>query len=301
MPQLLNVLRGDMSVIGPRPGLAYQLREYTPFQRRRLTVLPGITGWAQVNGRNAIAWDQRIVRDVEYVERLSFAMDLRILLRTVRAVLDSSSLLAERDYFKARRPSGDSRRNVVIIGAGDHGRGALEILREARPPRRSARGARLPRRCAGETRADARRTAGAGRPRRGSAITIVPASAYVIGIADTRIKQAIVERVGDWSVSFVSLVHPPAFVAHGVRIAPGALINAGATIAYDTMIEEHTTVNLNATVGHDCVLGRFSTVAPGANIAGRVRLGEGCDVGLNATVGKGLEIGEWSRSARARS
>jgi lipopolysaccharide/colanic/teichoic acid biosynthesis glycosyltransferase len=102
IPQLVNVLRGEMSVIGPRPGLAYQVQAYTPFQRRRLTVLPGITGWAQVNGRNAIAWDQRIIRDVEYVERLSFAMDLRILRRTVRAVLGSDSLIAERDYFKAR-------------------------------------------------------------------------------------------------------------------------------------------------------------------------------------------------------
>ena len=101
-PQLVNVLRGEMSVIGPRPGLAYQVRAYTPFQRRRLTVLPGLTGWAQVNGRNAIAWDQRIVRDVEYVDRLSLAMDLRILRRTLRAVFDGDSLIAERDYFKAR-------------------------------------------------------------------------------------------------------------------------------------------------------------------------------------------------------
>ena len=101
-PQLVNVLRGEMSVIGPRPGLDYQVRAYTPFQRRRLTVLPGITGWAQVNGRNAIAWDQRIVRDVEYVERLSLAMDLRILRRTLRAVLASDSLIAERDYFKSK-------------------------------------------------------------------------------------------------------------------------------------------------------------------------------------------------------
>ena len=101
-PQLINVVRGEMSLIGPRPGLAYQVRGYTPFQRRRLTVLPGITGWAQVNGRNAIAWDRRIVRDVEYVDQLSFAMDLRILCRTPRAVLDSGTMIAKADYFKTR-------------------------------------------------------------------------------------------------------------------------------------------------------------------------------------------------------
>ena len=109
-PQLVNVVRGEMSLIGPRPGLAYQLRAYTPFERRRLTVLPGITGWAQVNGRNAIAWDQRIVRDVEYVERLSFAMDLRILCRTVRVVLDSDSMIAKADYFKTREAQSNERR-----------------------------------------------------------------------------------------------------------------------------------------------------------------------------------------------
>jgi lipopolysaccharide/colanic/teichoic acid biosynthesis glycosyltransferase len=109
-PQLVNVLRGEMSVIGPRPGLDYQVRAYTPFQQRRLTVRPGITGWAQVNGRNAIAWDQRIIRDVEYVEQMSLAMDVRILRRTVRAVLRSDTLIADRDYFKAREAqSGEHR------------------------------------------------------------------------------------------------------------------------------------------------------------------------------------------------
>jgi lipopolysaccharide/colanic/teichoic acid biosynthesis glycosyltransferase len=110
VPQLVNVVRGEMSLIGPRPGLLYQVRAYTPFQQRRLTVLPGITGWAQVNGRNAIAWDERIVRDVEYVERLSLAMDLRILRRTFRVVLDRDTMIAKADYFKAREArSGEPR------------------------------------------------------------------------------------------------------------------------------------------------------------------------------------------------
>ncbi len=105
LPQLWNVVRGEMSLIGPRPGLAYQLQAYSPFQRRRLTVLPGISGWAQVNGRNAITWEERIERDVEYTERLSLLMDLRILTRTARAVLSDQGLVAERDYFKDRARS----------------------------------------------------------------------------------------------------------------------------------------------------------------------------------------------------
>ncbi len=86
LPQLWNVLRGDMSVIGPRPTLRYQVERYTERQRRRLSVLPGLTGWAQIHGRAALSWDDRIELDVWYVEHRSPLVDLRILLRTPLAL-----------------------------------------------------------------------------------------------------------------------------------------------------------------------------------------------------------------------
>jgi lipopolysaccharide/colanic/teichoic acid biosynthesis glycosyltransferase len=82
LPQLWNVLRGDMSVVGPRPTLRYQVERYTERQRRRLEVKPGITGWAQIHGRAALPWEERIELDVWYVEHRSQLVDLRILLRT---------------------------------------------------------------------------------------------------------------------------------------------------------------------------------------------------------------------------
>jgi lipopolysaccharide/colanic/teichoic acid biosynthesis glycosyltransferase len=82
LPQLWNVVRGDMSLIGPRPTLRYQVDEYTDRQRRRLEVRPGITGWAQVNGRAALSWPERIELDVWYVEHRSAWLDLKILART---------------------------------------------------------------------------------------------------------------------------------------------------------------------------------------------------------------------------
>jgi lipopolysaccharide/colanic/teichoic acid biosynthesis glycosyltransferase len=82
LPQLWNVLRGDMSVIGPRPTLRYQIERYTERQRRRLSVLPGITGWAQIHGRAELSWDERIELEVWYVAHRSFPVDVRILLRT---------------------------------------------------------------------------------------------------------------------------------------------------------------------------------------------------------------------------
>jgi lipopolysaccharide/colanic/teichoic acid biosynthesis glycosyltransferase len=92
LPQLLNVLRGDMNVIGPRPALPFQVEKFTPFQRRRLLVRPGLTGWAQVNGRNALSWTERIEADVWYVDHRSLALDFRILWRTPAVVLSSEGL-----------------------------------------------------------------------------------------------------------------------------------------------------------------------------------------------------------------
>ena len=87
VPQLWNVVRGEMSLIGPRPTLAYQVEQYTPRQRKRLDVRPGITGWAQIHGRASLPWEERIELDVWYVEHRSPAVDLKILLRTPRALL----------------------------------------------------------------------------------------------------------------------------------------------------------------------------------------------------------------------
>ena len=86
VPQLWNVVRGEMSLIGPRPTLAYQVEQYTPHQRRRLDVRPGITGWAQVQGRASLPWEERIELDVWYVEHRSPSLDLKILARTPLAL-----------------------------------------------------------------------------------------------------------------------------------------------------------------------------------------------------------------------
>jgi lipopolysaccharide/colanic/teichoic acid biosynthesis glycosyltransferase len=90
LPQLWNVLRGDMSVVGPRPTLRYQVEQYDERQRRRLEVKPGLTGWAQVNGRAKLPWPERIELDVWYVEHRSPRVDLRIILRTPLALFRGS-------------------------------------------------------------------------------------------------------------------------------------------------------------------------------------------------------------------
>jgi lipopolysaccharide/colanic/teichoic acid biosynthesis glycosyltransferase len=95
LPNLINVLKGDMAVVGPRPTIKEQVDRYTGRQRRRLEVRPGITGWAQVNGRTSLPWPDRIELDVWYVEHRSLRLDLRILARTARLLATGHGLYSE--------------------------------------------------------------------------------------------------------------------------------------------------------------------------------------------------------------
>jgi lipopolysaccharide/colanic/teichoic acid biosynthesis glycosyltransferase len=92
VPNLVNVLRGEMAIVGPRPTIPAQVDDYTPRQSRRHEVLPGITGWAQVQGRAGIPWEERIELDVDYVDRRSLALDARILAKTLRLVVTGKGL-----------------------------------------------------------------------------------------------------------------------------------------------------------------------------------------------------------------
>lgn len=101
LPEIFNVLAGDMSLVGPRPLLMEYLPLYTPRQARRHEVRPGITGWAQVNGRNAISWEEKFLLDVWYVDNRSFALDIRILWLTLRRVVAREGISA---FGKATMP-----------------------------------------------------------------------------------------------------------------------------------------------------------------------------------------------------
>ena len=92
LPELVNVLRGDMSLVGPRPLLMEYLPLYSPEQRRRHDVRPGLTGWAQVNGRNALTWREKFAFDIEYVDHVNIGLDLRILLLTIGSVVRSEGI-----------------------------------------------------------------------------------------------------------------------------------------------------------------------------------------------------------------
>jgi sugar transferase EpsL len=95
LPELINVLKGEMSLVGPRPLLMEYLDRYSPEQARRHEVKPGITGWAQINGRNAISWEEKFKLDVEYVDRLSLGFDIKVIWLTLIKILKREGISAE--------------------------------------------------------------------------------------------------------------------------------------------------------------------------------------------------------------
>jgi sugar transferase EpsL len=109
LPELLNVLLGDMSLVGPRPLIMRYLPRYSPEQMRRHLVLPGITGWAQVNGRNNISWETRLSLDVWYVDNMSFSLDVRILFLTIWKMLNRADI-SEEGQFSSSEFMGNEQR-----------------------------------------------------------------------------------------------------------------------------------------------------------------------------------------------
>lgn len=119
LPQLINVLKGEMSLVGPRPTLRYQVEQYDAFQRRRLEVKPGITGWALVNGRNRLSWEERIKLDVWYVDNWSLWLDIKILFKTLWVVLVTHEGVygeggINDDFSKSRSETSPGNRSISV-------------------------------------------------------------------------------------------------------------------------------------------------------------------------------------------
>ena len=119
LPELWNILKGDMSLIGPRPLLVQYLPRYNAFQKHRHDVRPGLTGWAQVNGRNAIDWDTKFRYDVEYVNRISFLFDVKILLMTFGKVFGRSGISSGTHATMEEFMGNESGQ---AVGGADHGK-----------------------------------------------------------------------------------------------------------------------------------------------------------------------------------
>jgi sugar O-acyltransferase (sialic acid O-acetyltransferase NeuD family) len=284
LPELWNVLIGEMSLIGPRPLKVRYLPMYSPEQARRHDVRPGITGWAQVNGRNGVDWDERFRLDVWYVDRVTFWLDLKILCKTAATILFRKGITAE---GHVTMPDFEGSKKVVVIGAGGHGKVVVSTLQAAGYDVTSIY----------DNNPKLWGTKILGVPVVGPVSQLEKNTRNIVaicGIGDTTIRQRIVESL---NVEWMSVVHPRAFVHRSVRIGKGTVVFAGAVIQPDATIGDHVIVNTCASIDHDCRIGNFVGIGPGAHLSGtivvedRSLLGTGCSVLPNLRIGSDSIVG----------
>jgi sugar O-acyltransferase (sialic acid O-acetyltransferase NeuD family) len=275
LPELWNVIIGQMSLVGPRPLKTSYLSLYTPEQARRHEAVPGVTGWAQVNGRNAVAWEKRFDLDVWYVENCSLWLDVKILCLTVAAVFGRKGISAEGhctmpDFQGTTVPA---RSRLVVIGAGGHGKVVVSTLQ--------ATGLHVD-----AVYDDDPRVWGStilGVPVRGPIEELKDAVGVggVLGIGNNRIRERLAQSL---PLEWLTAVHPHSYVHPSVRLGEGTVVFAGAVVQPDVVIGRHSIVNTCSSVDHDCRIGGFSAVCPGAHIAGTVTVGERCLLGTGSSV-----------------
>jgi len=281
IPQLWNVIRGHMSLIGPRPLLPEYLEHYSEEQKQRHLVRPGITGWAQIHGRNDVSWDDRLQRDVWYVRNGGLLLDLKILFLTIgtltsrRGVARCGSVTMPRfDQEKlAKRP-------VLVLGGGGHAKVVVSTLQAA--------GHDVELVLDDDSRKWGQSVLGV--PIRGpiSDAARWPELPAVIAIGDNEVRRMIAQY---FCREWISVIHPAAYVHKSVQLGEGTIVAAGAIVQPDAVLGEHVIVNSSASIDHDCIIEDFSHVGPGAVLGGNVLLRSGAFLGCGVNVIPGICVG----------
>jgi sugar O-acyltransferase (sialic acid O-acetyltransferase NeuD family) len=290
LPQLWNVLRGDMSLVGPRPLLPEYLQRYSRRQMRRHRVRPGITGWAQVGGRNRLAWDDRLARDVWYVGRVSFWWDVKILMLTVARVLMRDGISADQhatmpEFLGAVAGSlpisnGPASRSVHVIGAGGHAKVVIATL--------EASGWTV--KAVYDDQPALWGKTVLGHPIQGpvAKLASMPGAPAIIAVGDPSVRERIARQM---PLNWVSVVHPAATVHASVRVGAGTAVFAGAVVQPDVVLGQHVIVNTGAMVDHDGVIGDFANIGPGTHLAGGVQIGSRSELGTGCILIPCVQVG----------
>lgn len=292
LPELLNVFFGDMSLVGPRPLLVQYLDLYTPEQARRHDARPGITGWAQVNGRNALSWEEKFELDVWYVDNQSFLLDLKILLMTVQKVVKRDGISqageATMTAFTGTPPAACtiarravSAKHIYIIGGGGHGSVVAEIA--------SALGYDM----AGFIDDD---PSILGKEVLdwsiiGSRDCIPDGATVALGVGSNSIRMQLLReaRLREWSLPV--LVHPSAIVSGSAELGAGTVVMPQVVVNARARVGRGCILNTACSVDHDCFLGEAVHICPGARLAGGVSVGDGSMVGIGSCVKQCITIG----------
>jgi sugar O-acyltransferase (sialic acid O-acetyltransferase NeuD family) len=301
LPGLINVVRGEMSLVGPRPLLPQYITRYTSAQMRRHDVKPGITGWVQINGRNALDWNQKFALDNWYVDHRSFWLDLRILAATVWQVFKRDGIAqpghATMPEFLGTNPRCKKAvtrpTRIIVVGAGGAAREIVSALDSINKIQQRFE-------FLGYVVSDLSRL----QPRDSREQVLgdfswlqanrnsFDALAIGVGFPASRLRLAAELRHLLPEVEWPAIIHPTAIIdLDSARIAEGCFIGAGVTATVNITLEAFVLCNFGCTLGHEARIGAGSVVNPGANISGGVVISTGVLVGTGAQILQYLHIG----------
>lgn len=284
LPEFWNVLKGDMSLVGPRPLLIEYLHLYTPHQARRHEARPGITGWAQVNGRNSLSWEEKFDLDVWYVDNQSFLLDMKILWLTVRKVLQREGISASGEATMSKFTGSQSCKKLALLGASGNGKVVANIAQELGWQEIVFFDDAWP-----------QLTTNGHWPVIGNTEMLLSSigdySGVVVSIGDCAIRWDKHQALKALNANLISLVHPRSVISQYANIGLGSVVMAGAVINADASIGEACIINTGATVDHDCALGNGVHISPGAHLSGNVAIDTCSWVGVGSCIRQGIHIG----------
>jgi perosamine synthetase len=278
LPGLFNVLKGEMSLVGPRPLLVHYLGRYNERQKMRHHVRPGITGLAQINGRNSLKWEDKFNFDIHYVENQSLWFDLKILLKTFLVLFNRKTINSSQIETMEEFDPG-----LYVFGAGGHAKVVIATLQAA------------DHKVMGIFDDDANKI--------GTSILGVPVIGTMADSPKFKVKKAVIaiggqkarERIAKaYQFEWMTVIHPDALVHPSVKIGKGTVVFAKSIIQPDVTIGDHVIINSGVILEHDCVVGNYCHLCPGSKLAGNVSVNEGAMVGMGANIIPGKKIGAHS-------
>ena len=276
LPSLWNVLKGDMSLVGPRPLLVQYRERYSKEEMKRHDVLPGLTGWAQVNGRNTLSWHDKFKYDVWYAKNQSFWLDLKIIFLTLKILIWREGINASGSEIMEEFDPG-----LYVLGAGGHAKVIISTLDSCDikvsgifDDRKELTGQSI-----------------LGVPILG---TISESRKYkvkkaVIGIGSNMVRDSLSR---EYDYNWITVIHPEAVVDSSVKIGKGSVVFAGAVINAETIINDHVIINTGALIDHDCIIGSYSHICPGSILTGAVQVHARSFLGAGSKVIPGKKIGQ---------
>ena len=291
LPELINIIKGEMNFVGPRPLLMEYLPLYTQEQARRHEVRPGVTGWAQMNGRNAIGWEDKLKLDIWYVDNRSFWLDIKIVFMTIGYVIKCKNInqpghatttkfLGNVDMYKRLSAS-----KLLIIGAGGHGRVVADAALSSRQweeiiflddawPELSISG---PWKVLGKVE--------------NLEYWRSICDDAIVAIGNGSLRLHFLQKLKDANFNLAIVVHPSARVSTLAKMGPGSVAFANSVVNIGADIGSGVIVNTGAIVEHDCILSNGVHICPGVCMSGGVYVEKLAWIGIGSVIRQYLSIG----------